>query len=228
MTWLFEFWRSSVGAKVTMAITGFLLFAFVVVHMLGNLQLLVGADAINAYAAFLHSKPAMVWGARVVLFAIFALHVVTGIRLAQQNRAARPVQYQRSATLKATVASRSMVLTGLSLLAFVVYHILHLTVGVTNPEHAAHKTADGHKDVYAMVTQGFANPAIAGAYAVFMVVLFFHLHHGIQSLAQTLGLNHRRYTPMVQTLSLLLAGIVAGGNILIALSVLTGIVKVAP
>lgn len=232
MTWLIDFWRSSIGGKVTMAVTGLLLFAFVVVHLLGNLQLLSGnGDAINAYAKFLHSKPAMVWIARLVLLAVFALHVATGVRLAAENKAARPVGYARESTVVASFASRSMVLTGLALLAFVVYHLLHFTVGVTNPSHSSlETTVDGHrvKDVYGMVTHGFANPAIATAYAVFMVVLFFHLRHGIQSLAQTLGLNHGRYTPVIQTLSFLIAGVLAGGNILLALSVLTGIVKVAP
>lgn len=228
MTWLCDFWRSSIGGKVTMAVTGLLLFAFVVVHLLGNLQLLSGnGDAINAYAKFLHSKPAMVWTARLGLFAIFALHVVTALRLTRQNKAARPVAYARESTMVASFASRSMVLSGLALLAFVIYHLLHFTVGVTNPTHSARTTPAGDKDVYGMVTQSFHNPAIAIAYAAFMVVLFFHLRHGIQSLAQTLGLNHGRYTPVIKTLSLLFAGVLAGGNILLALSVLLGIVKVA-
>lgn len=225
MTWLFDFWRSSIGGKVTMAVTGLLLFGFVVAHLLGNLQLLAGPDAINSYAAFLQSKQGLLWVARIGLLAIFVLHIATAIRLSRANKAARPVPYAREATLQATFASRSMLLSGLSLLVFVVYHLLHFTLGVTNPEHFARK--GDHHDVYAMVTASFANPAIAAAYAVFQLVLFFHLKHGIQSLAQTLGLNHGRYTPMIQKLSFLLAALVAGGNALLALSVLTGIVKVA-
>ena len=229
MTWLFGFWRSSIGGKVTMAITGLLLFGFVIAHLLGNLQLLGAPALINDYAKFLASKPALLWTARIGLFAVFVLHVATAIRLASQNRKARPVAYAREGTLQATYASRSMVLTGLSLLAFVIYHLLHLTLGVTNPEHFAKKAAghDGH-DVHAMVTASFANPAIACAYAAFQLVLFFHLKHGIQSLAQTLGLNHARYTPVIEKLSLLLAAVVAGGNLLLSLSVMAGIVKVAP
>ena len=106
-----------------------------------------------------------------------------------------------------------------------IYHLLHFTLGVTNPGHFAQATAG---NVHGMVTASFGTPAIAGAYAAFMVVLFFHLQHGIQSLAQTLGLNHGRLTPIVHTLSFLFAALVAGGNILLSLSVLTGLVKVAP
>lgn len=228
MTWLFDLWRSSVGGKVTMAVTGLLLFGFVVAHLLGNLQLLAGPAAINGYAKFLHDQGALLWVARIGLLVVFVLHVVTAVRLSRDNRAARPVPYSRQATIQATFASRSMVLSGLSLLVFVVYHLLHFTFGVTNPEHFAKKgaAAQGH-DVYAMVTSSFQVPAIAIAYAAFQVVLFLHLSHGVQSLAQSLGLHHGRYTPMIKTLSYVLAGLVAGGNTLLALSVLLGLVEVA-
>lgn len=226
MTWLTDFWRSSIGGKVTMAVTGLLLFGFVVAHLLGNLQLLAGPEAINGYAKWLHDRGALLWVARFGLLAIFGLHVVTAIRLSRQNRAARPVGYAREATLQANFASRSMVLSGLSLLAFIVYHLLHFTLGVTNPDHFARKGQNF--DVYAMVTTSFRSPAIAVAYAAFQLVLFLHLRHGVQSLAQTLGLHHARYTPWVKTLSFVLAGLIAGGNAFLALSVLLGIVKVAP
>jgi len=229
MTWLFDFWRSSIGGKVTMAVTGLLLFGFVIAHLLGNLQLFGDKTLINDYAKFLASKPALLWLARIGLLAVFVLHVATALRLARQNRQARPVGYAHEATLQATYASRSMVLTGLSLLAFVIYHLLHFTLGVTNPEHFAKKAAGhGGHDVHAMVTASFASPAIVCAYAAFQLVLFFHLRHGIKSFAQTLGLHHARYTPLVQRVSLLLAALVAGGNLLLAVSVLTGLVEVAP
>jgi len=229
MTWLFDFWRSSIGGKVTMAITGLLLFGFVIAHLIGNLQLFGAPTLINDYAKFLAGKPVLLWIARIGLFVVFVLHIVTGLRLARQNRAARPVGYEREATIVATYASRSMVLTGLALLVFVIYHLLHFTLGVTNPGDFAKKDAgaDGH-DVHAMVTASFSNPAIVAAYAAFQLVLFFHLKHGIQSLAQTLGLNHGRITPMVQKLSFVFAALVAGGNLLLSLSVLTGFVKVTP
>jgi succinate dehydrogenase / fumarate reductase, cytochrome b subunit len=226
MTWLTDFWRSSIGGKVTMAVTGLMLFGFVVAHLAGNLLLLSGPDAINAYAKWLFDKGALLWVARGGLLAVFLLHVVTAIRLSRANKTARPVAYAKEATVQASFASRSMVFSGLSVLAFVIYHLLHFTFGVTNPESYARKAAgyQGH-DVYAMVTQSFASAPIAIAYAAFQLVLFLHLQHGIQSLAHTLGLNHGRYTPMIKTLSFLLAAVVAGGNVLLALSVQLGLVQ---
>lgn len=228
MTWLFDFWRSSIGGKVTMAITGLLLFGFVVAHLLGNLQLFAGPEKLNAYAKMLADTGVLLWVARIGLLAVFVVHVVTAIRLSRANRSARPVAYRHEDTVQATFASRSMVWSGLSLLGFVVYHLLHFTLGVTNPEHFARKGsgAGGH-DVYAMVTASFAVPAIAIAYAALQIVLFLHLRHGIQSLAQTLGLHHGRLTPLIGKLSVLLAALVAGGNLLLALSVQLGLVKVA-
>lgn len=228
MTWLSSFWRSSIGGKVTMAVTGLMLFGFVVMHLLGNLQLLQGPAKLNAYAKWLHDLGPLLWVARIGLLVVFVLHVVTAIRLSRANQAARPVAYQRPDTVQATMASRSMVLSGLSLLVFVVYHLLHFTFGVTNPGHHQLKAAgaDGH-DVYAMVTASFSVLPIALAYVAFQVVLFLHLSHGVQSLAQTLGVHHARYTPMIKTLSFLLALAIAGGNALLAMSVQFGLVEVA-
>jgi succinate dehydrogenase / fumarate reductase cytochrome b subunit len=230
MTWLTDFWRSSIGGKVTMAVTGLLLFGFVVAHLLGNLQLLKGAAAINNYAKMLHDLGALLWVARIGLLAVFVLHVVTAIRLSRANKAARPVAYARQATMQATMASRSMVFSGLTVLAFVVYHLAHFTFGAVHAADAALKAKastaawNGH-DVHAMVTASFGNPAIVAAYVGAQVVLFLHLSHGIQSLAQTLGLHHGRYTPMIKSLSFVLAALIAGGNAFLALSVLLGIVK---
>lgn len=224
MTWLCDFWRSSIGGKVTMAVTGVLLFGFVVAHLLGNLQLLAGPAKINAYAKWLHDLGALLWVARIGLLAIFVLHVATAIRLSRANKAARPVGYAKEATLQASFASRSMVMSGLSLLAFVAYHLAHFTFGIVGGDHAKKAAGDGF-DVYAMVTSGFGNPPVAIAYAAFQVVLFLHLSHGLQSFAQTIGIHHGRYTPMIKKLSFVLAALVAGGNTLLALSVLLGIVK---
>lgn len=226
MTWMTDFWRSSIGGKATMAVTGLLLFGFVVAHLLGNLQLLKGADAINNYAKMLHDLGALLWVARIGLLAVFVLHVVTAIRLSRANKAARPVAYAKGATMQATMASRSMVLSGLTVAAFVVYHLAHFTFGVVHSGDAGLKAkgAGGH-DVFSMVTASFGNPAIVAAYVAAQVVLFLHLSHGIQSLAQTLGFHHGRYTPMVKSLSVVLALAIAGGNAFLALSVLLGIVK---
>jgi succinate dehydrogenase / fumarate reductase cytochrome b subunit len=227
MTWLLRFWRSSIGGKVTMAVTGLLLFAFTVAHLSGNLLLLGGPAAINAYAKWLADLGALLWVARIGLLLVFGLHVLTAIRLARGNRGARPVAYVRPDTVQASMASRSMVFSGLTLLVFVVYHLLHFTFGVTNPTHYEQKLAGaGGHDVHAMVTASFSVPGVAIAYGAFQVVLFLHLSHGVQSMAQTIGIHHARYTPMIKALSLVLAAAVAGGNLLLATSVLTGLVEV--
>jgi succinate dehydrogenase / fumarate reductase cytochrome b subunit len=217
-------WRSSIGGKVTMAVTGILLFGFVIAHLLGNLTLLAGPEAIAEYAKFLHGKPALIWAARAGLLAIFALHVLTGIRLSRANRNARPIPYAVPATVQATFASRSMLLSGLTLLVFVVYHLLHFTVGAVHAEDVALRANgyDGY-DVYAMVTASFARPAVVIAYLIGQLVLFLHLSHGVQSFAQTLGLSHPRYRRRVRATSFWIALLVAGGNSLLVLSVMLGI-----
>jgi succinate dehydrogenase / fumarate reductase cytochrome b subunit len=230
MTWMTDFWRSSIGGKATMAVTGLLLFGFVVAHLLGNLQLLKGADAINNYAKMLHDLGPLLWVARIGLLVVFVLHVATAIRLSRANKAARPVAYAKGATMQATMASRSMVLSGLTVGAFLVYHLAHFTFGAVHGARAAKALEvanapwNGH-NVHAMVTGSFADPLVVTLYVAAQVVLFLHLSHGVQSLAQTLGFHHGRYTPMVRSLSVVLALAIAGGNAFLALSVLLGIVK---
>jgi succinate dehydrogenase / fumarate reductase cytochrome b subunit len=222
MSWLVGFWRSSVGGKVTMAVTGVLLYGFVVGHLLGNLLLFSGPEAMNGYAAWLKAHPALLWSARSGLLVVFALHVLTALRLARDNRRARPVGYARKRYRQADVASRSMVPSGLVVLGFVVYHLLHFTFGATNPDHFARTDALGRHDVHGMVLASFSVPGIALAYAAANLVLFLHLGHGFQSGFQSLGLRHPRWTAGIGALGWLLAGVIAGGNVLLPVSVLAG------
>ncbi len=223
MSWVHDFWRSSIGGKTTMAVTGVLLFLFVIAHLLGNLQIFAGPKAINDYAKTLHDLGPLLWVARIGLLAIFVLHVLTAIRLSRANKAARPVAYAKEATVQASFASRSMLLSGLSLLAFVVYHLLHFTVGAVHAEDVALKGANF--DVYAMVVASFSRLPVVIAYVGSQLMLFLHLQHGLQSFAQTLGLSHARYTPMIRSLSFFLAAAIAGGNILIALAPTLGLLQ---
>ena len=223
MSWVQDFWRSSIGGKTTMAVTGVLLFLFVIAHLLGNLQIFAGPKALNDYAKMLHDLGPLLWVARLSLLAIFALHVVTAIRLSKANKAARPVAYAKESTVQASFASRSMLFSGLSLLAFVVYHLMHFTVGAVHADDVALKGADFN--VHAMVVASFSRMPVAVVYVAFQVLLFLHLRHGLQSFAQTLGWNHARYTPMIRSLSFLLAAAIAGGNILIALAPTLGLVQ---
>jgi succinate dehydrogenase / fumarate reductase cytochrome b subunit len=221
MSLLHSLFGHSVGKKLLMAGSGLLLLLFLAVHLMGNLQLFSGPETLNAYAHFLHSKPALVWGARLGMLLLFGVHMVTSILLTLENRAARPVPYHLEATIKATLASRTMIWSGLVVGAFLVYHLLHLTLHTAGPLVAA----DGGIDVYATVVAGFQLPAIAGFYLLAQILLFFHLMHAFQSAFQTLGWRHRRFTPVLEKLGLAYALVIAGGNCAIVLSVWNGFVR---
>jgi succinate dehydrogenase / fumarate reductase cytochrome b subunit len=203
--------RSSLGGKYVMALTGLGLVGFVIAHMVGNLLVFAGRDALNGYAEVLKSHPGLLWSARVGLLAIFLVHVFLGVRLTQQNQAARPVPYVREDTVTANWASRHMMLTGLLLLAFILYHLAHFTFGVAT-DYLALRDSQGRHDVYAMVVMGFRHPLIAGSYVVAMVILFLHLWHGASSWFQSLGVNHPKYNGFIRGFGPVLATIVLIGN----------------
>ncbi len=221
MSWLKTFAGSSIGKKLMMAGSGILLLLFLLVHLLGNLQIFIGADALNAYAHFLHSKPAVVWIFRLIVAALFVVHIVTSIVLWLENKAARPVAYHKKDTLEATLASRTMIYSGIVMVLFLVYHLLHLTAHSVGPElHQVH----GGPDVFRAVVDGFSAEVwwIPLIYIVAQVFLFLHLTHAFQSAFQTLGLNHARYTPLILAVGWIYAAVIALGNILIPVAVLAG------
>ena len=217
--WIFLSANASVGKKAIMAITGSILGLYVVVHLLGNLQIFQKPEMINVYAEFLKSKPGFLWGARAALLAAALLHVVVGGTLWFQNRAARPVRYAaRKKNEQSTLASRTMIWTGALVLGFIIYHLLHLTVGSVNPPGYRF---DAH-DVYTNIVRGFSDPLFAGLYVVGMIFLFLHLSHGIQSLFLTFGFSHPKYEAGVRRASIALAFLIAAGNIAIVASVWFG------
>lgn len=216
-------YATSIGAKMVMAVTGLLLFGFLVAHLLGNLLIFQGREAMNAYAQFLESKPAIVWPARAVLLAAFVLHVATAFRLWRENRTARPEPYRHEATVQATAASRTMILSGLVVGAFVVYHLLHYTFHVVPTGEVS--LLDGRRDVYGMVINGFSNGLVVASYVVAQVLLGFHLIHGSKSLFQTLGWKHDTVNPAIRLLAPALTILIVAGNIFIPLAVLSGLVK---
>lgn len=220
MSWILGWWRTSLGGKVVMSVTGLLLTGFLVGHMAGNLLVFRGQDAINAYAAFLKSQPGLLWSVRLGLLATFAIHITTGVRLARANRAARPERYVREGTVQASLASRSMIWTGLVVAAFVVFHLLHFTVGAVQPKAHALADATGRHDVYSMVVLGFRNWPIALSYVVAVVLLGLHLSHGLHSLAQSLGLRHARLTPALEKAAPILSAVLIVGFLSVPLSVL--------
>ena len=211
--------RTTLGAKYVMALTGFGLVVFVLAHMAGNLLLFAGPDALNSYAEGLKSHPTFLWSARAGLLFIFLLHLFLAFRLWEMNRAAWPTRYVYEDTLKATWASRHMMLTGLVLLAFIVYHLAHFTFGVVDPSHF------DHRDVYKNVVAGFSNPWITLSYLVAQVFLCLHLWHGGSSWFQSLGLNHPQYNPVIRNVGPVVAVVVLTGNCAMPLAVLSGLVR---
>ncbi len=210
--------KTSVGSKYLMALTGLGLTLFVIVHMVGNLLVFVGRDALNQYAHMLKESGELLWLARGGLFTLFVVHLVLGIRLTLANQAARPMGYVREDTVQASWASRHMLLTGLVLLAFIVYHLAHFTFGWVYTAHPRH-------DVYGMVVAGFQNPVITLSYVVAMFFLWLHLWHGGSSWFQSLGLNHPRYWPVIQYVGPVIATVLLIGNCAMPLAVLVGAIE---
>jgi succinate dehydrogenase / fumarate reductase cytochrome b subunit len=202
-----------------MALTGLGLLGFVIAHMAGNLLIYAGPDALNGYAHALKDKPGFLWPARIGLLVLFVVHIILGLRLTSQNQSARPIAYQYEDTAQASWASRHMLLTGLVLLAFTVYHLAHFTFGVVPGTHGA------SPDVYGMVVADFRQPWITLTYLVSMVFLWLHLWHGGSSWFQSLGLEHPYYNPVLRWFGPVVATIVLIGNCSIPLAVFLGIVK---
>jgi succinate dehydrogenase / fumarate reductase, cytochrome b subunit len=219
-------WRSTIGKKAIMAVTGVILFGFVIGHMLGNLQVFLGPERINAYGKMLHDNAALLWTARIVLLVALVFHIITSVQLVARNKAARPVPYEAQRYRAASYASRTMLWSGLLVAAFVVYHILHLTTGDAHPDKFRMLEGSKHAmDVYYNVTTGFRVWYITLAYVVAQVLLGLHLSHGAWSFFQSLGVNHPRYTPLLRLAGRGLAFIVVAGNMIVPLAVLAGLVK---
>lgn len=213
---------TSIGSKTVMAVTGMMLFGFVLVHMLGNLQIFAGPDKLNAYAKGLADLGPLLWVARAGLLGLFALHLAAAYTIVRANRAARPDAYLSVKPQVTTYAARTMVYSGLLVLAFVVYHLAHFTFGWVAPSHAALLDASGRHDVYSMVVLGFRVPAIAISYVVAQAVLALHLSHGLSSAFQTLGVTHPRLAFLKAGFGRATAVLVFLGNVSMPLAALFG------
>ena len=170
-----------------MAVTGLFLMGFVVAHLLGNLQVFLGPDWLNGYSEHLEDLPLLLWPARVFLLVTLLTHMTTGIQLAVQNKNARPVRYSVEDTVQATLASRTMALTGAAVFLFIVYHLLHFTFGLAHPQYGHLTDAQGRDDVYSMVVLSFRDRRITAVYGLAMFVLSAHLRHGSAGFLQSLG-----------------------------------------
>ena len=225
MTKLGFLFQSSVGRKYVMGITGIALFLFVIAHMIGNLQIYLGPEAINAYAETLQGMQGLLWIARIGLLAIVILHIVSALQLAAVNRRARPTRYDRGKPPAASYASRTILLSGIIILAFIIFHLLHFTIGLVDPNLLQLRDHLGRHDVYGMMIRGFSNPLVSIFYIVAMALLCLHLSHGVSSAFQSLGLRSSRTLRIFQRIATISAVVIFIGNCSIPLAILAGLTK---
>jgi succinate dehydrogenase / fumarate reductase, cytochrome b subunit len=215
------FFRSTVGRKVVMALTGVVLFGFVISHLAGNLLLYRGPEAINAYALGLRHLGGLLWAARgVLLFSVLA-HIWAAVSLTKSNLKARPVAYAKRKDLAATYASRTMAWSGPILALFIIYHLMHFTFGNVHPGFI-------EGDVYHNVVRGFRVPWVSAFYILAMLALGLHLSHGFYSMFQSVGANHPQINAKRRGLARLLAAAIVVGNVSFPIAVLTGLVRERP
>lgn len=224
-----RFCQSSIGKKILVAITGAMMILFLVGHLLGNLLVFGGPEALNGYAKKLHDLGPLLWVARLGLLAAVVVHIVLTIQLTIANRAARQQPYGVEVTRRASQASRTMIMSGLTILFFLIYHLMHYTWGVANdyynPENTRYFLPNGDHNVYNMVVDGFRWAPASLFYIVAMGLLFMHLSHGFASVFQTLGFSSQKSRPVIELTGKVVAGVLFAGNALMPISILFGWVK---
>jgi len=221
----FSYLNSSIGKKALMAVSGLVLVGFIISHLLGNLLIFGGPDALNAYGAKLRHLGWWLWAMRVFLLVMAGLHITTSVELAIENRRARPQRYRVQRYAETTPAARAMLVSGGLVLVYLVYHLLHFTFRVTNPELSHGVDALGRHDIYTMVVRSFQRAPIALAYIAGMACVCLHLSHGTASAFQTLGLTTERMIPVLSWISRLFALAVFLGYCSIPVAVLSGFVQ---
>jgi succinate dehydrogenase / fumarate reductase cytochrome b subunit len=212
------FWRSTIGKKIVMAVTGVLLVGFIIGHAMGNLIVFRGPDAFNAYAAFLKGNAGVLWTVRAGLLVAVVLHIIAAYQLTRLQQRARPVGYQHREPQVSTLAARTIRWGGALLLVFVIYHLLHLTTGTVHP-------AFSHVDAYGNVMTGFGVWWVALIYIVATFALGLHLYHGVWSSIRTLGLARPTYQPLKRRAALAIALGVTLAFVAIVASVAVGLVR---
>jgi len=222
--YLCRFTRSTIGLKAIMAVTGVIMFGYLVGHVTGNWLVFAGREKINAYSAFLHHAHLLLWGTRVLLLASVILHVWATARFLALRSEARPVAYGFKASHGSTFAARTMYWSGPVVLLFIIYHILHLTTGTVHPSF--HVNAETHQvDVYQNLVDGFKAPLASGIYIVGMLAIGLHLSHGLWSMLQTVGVNRPNWECTLRSLAVVLGMGICAGFIAVPAAVLLGIVK---
>lgn len=222
---ILKFYRSSIGKKSVVALTGLIMVLWLVGHLLGNLQVFAGSEAdpaltkINAYAAFLKANLVVLWTVRLGMLGVIALHILTVIQLTRLNQSARPESYHTKKKTVSTFASSIMMVGGLIVLSYLIYHILHFTVGVVHPNLL------DHQDLYQSMINSFQNPLVVALYLVGQTFLYFHLSHGIQSTFRTLGVSKDSYVNMGKTIGCIMSLIITLGFSSIPLAIFFGLVS---
>src|SRR5688572_11685847 len=220
-------WNSSLGKKYIMAITGCALFVFVLGHMVGNLQIFLGWESINRYGAFLQSTGELLWMVRIGLLVMVILHIVSAVRLTAENRAARGQSYVAYKPVGSSYASRTMMMSGLIIAAFIIYHLLHFTVQTREINFTGRNFHDlvdakGRHDVFAMMVLGFQHPAVSLFYVVAMALLCLHLSHGVSSMFQSMGWKKNYYKAALDKGAKLVAILIFAGYVFIPIAILLG------
>ena len=211
------FFSSTLGKKWLMAVTGLILFGFVVGHMLGNLQIYLGQERLDHYAELLQANKTFLWAFRSVLLFSVSVHIWAAVVIWLRNRSARPVKYRMFQPPGLDYAARTMVWSGPIVALFIVYHLLDFTVGTANPDFIK-------GEVYHNVIASFSNPVIALVYVAANLLLAFHLYHGLWSLFQTFGWDHPRFGWIRRAVAIFFSVLIGAANISIPLAVLTGVV----
>jgi len=209
---------STLGKKILMAVTGIILFGFVVGHMIGNLQLYLGPETLNHYAELIQSKKPLLWTFRIVLLFCVSVHILAAVQLWLRNRRSRPVKYRVFNPPAVDYAARTMVWSGPIILLFIMYHLADFTIGWTNPDFI-------RGDVYHNVISSFRVWWIAGIYMLANLMLAIHLYHGLWSLFQTFGWDHARFGMARRWFAIAFAMLIGAANISMPLAVLTGVVR---
>jgi succinate dehydrogenase / fumarate reductase cytochrome b subunit len=226
--WLLTLYRSTIGKKVIMAVTGLVLVLFVIGHMAGNLQVFIGPAKMNTYAAFLQGLGELLWLVRIALVVALVLHVLMAWQLTRIKQAARPVGYATRSPQVSTLASRTMRWGGVLLLAFIVFHILHFTTGSLFPRASrpdAAYPAFSHIDVYGNVISAFRVPWVVAFYVVSMLFLMLHLFHGAWASVRTLGLVKPSDNPLRRRTATVIALVVWLGFTAVPVAVFLGMVR---
>src|SRR5258708_2702346 len=229
ITHIFE---SSLGKKYLMAVSGLVLFLFVIGHLIGNLQVFLGAEAINRYGHFLQSNYELVWPARIGLLALVALHIWSAAKLSLENRAARPVGYAVYQPVTSTYASRTMLMIGVIVLVFIIYHLLHFTVqtqyiNLTGQNFETFMDSEKRHDIFKMMVVGFNNGWVSAFYILGMALLCLHLSHGVSSMFQSIGWKNETYRPLLDKGARMLAVLIFLGYTSIPVAILLGFGKEA-